>query len=96
MKKDGVIKILESLKQSVRQQYKAEIKGVFGSYVKGKDKKGSDIDILVDFYRGASLLDLVGLSLFLERKLKHKVDVVPRCSVRKELKKGILKETIFL
>lgn len=96
MKKDGILKTLESLKECVRKQYKAEIRGVFGSYVRGKAKRGSDIDILVDFYRGASLLDLVGLSSFLEKKLKRKVDIVPRSSIRKELKKEILKEAIFL
>lgn len=96
MKKNGILKTLESLKECVRKQYKAEIKGVFGSYVRGEAKRGSDIDILVDFYRGASLLDLVGLSSFLEKKLKHKVDIVPRSSIRQELKKEILKEAIFL
>lgn len=96
MKRDGILKTLESLKECVRKQYKAEIRGVFGSYVRGKAKRGSDIDILVDFYRGASLLDLVGLSSFLEKKLKRKVDIVPRSSIRKELKKEILKEAIFL
>jgi len=96
MKKDTMLKILEELKESVKQRYKAEIRGVFGSYVRGEAKRGSDIDILVDFYRGASLLDLVGLSSFLEKKLKRKVDIVPRSSIRKELKKEILKEAIFL
>mgnify|MGYP001562756536 CR=1 FL=1 len=96
MKKDGIFETLENLRERVRQQYKAKIMGVFGSYVKGEMKRGSDIDILVDFYRGASLLDLVGLSSFLEKKLKHKVDVVSRSSLRQELKRDILKETIFL
>ncbi|MFH1440488.1 MAG: hypothetical protein ABIH18_00370 [Candidatus Omnitrophota bacterium] len=39
MKKNEILKILGSLKGIVRQQYKAEIAGVFGSYVKGKAKK---------------------------------------------------------
>lgn len=39
MNKNEIIKILGSLKEIVRQQYKAEISGIFGSYVKGKAKK---------------------------------------------------------
>jgi len=96
MKKDGILKTLESLKECVRKQYKAEIRGVFGSYVRGKAKRGSDIDILVDFYRGADLFDLVGLSTFLEKKLKRKVDIVSQAALRKELKDEILKETVYI
>lgn len=76
--------------------YKAEIKGIFGSYVTGKMKTSSDIDILVDFYKGADIFDLVGLSLFLEAKLKHKVDIVPQASLRREIKETVLKETFYI
>ena len=96
MKKDGIIKILGNLKESIRQQYKAKIMGVFGSYVKGESKKGSDIDILVNFEEEADLFDLVALSLFLEKKLKHKVDIVPQSSLREEIKESILKEAVYI
>ena len=96
MKKDGILKILISLKDNIRRQYKAEIKGIFGSYVKGEARKGSDIDILVDFNEEADLFDLVGLSLFLERKLKQKVDIVPRESLRKEIKENVLREAVYI
>ncbi len=96
MKKDEIIKILISLKDNIRRQYKAEIKGVFGSYVKGEAKKGSDIDILVDFNEKADLFDLVALSLFLDRKLKRKVDIVPRESLRKEIRESVLREAVYI
>ena len=96
MKKDEILKILISLKDSVRRQYKAEIKGIFGSYVKGEAKKGSDIDILVDFNEKADLFDLVALSLFLDRKLKRKVDIVPRESLRKEIRESVLREAVYI
>lgn len=96
MKKDGVLKVLKGLKTEVKRKYKAELRGVFGSYVKGKVKKDSDIDILVDFEERADLLDLTGLALFLQEKLKRKVDVVPARSLREELRKNILTETIYL
>ena len=96
MKKNGILKILASLKENVRQQYKAEIRGVFGSYVRGEAKKNSDIDILVNFKEEADLFDLVNLSLFLEKKLKHKVDIIPQASLREEIKEGILKEAVYI
>jgi predicted nucleotidyltransferase len=51
--------------------------GIFGSTVKRESKRRSDIDILLILKR-----DLVGLSLFLERRLKQKVDVVPKRTLR--------------
>lgn len=70
--------------------------GVFGSYVRGEQKRGSDIDILVKFDEGATLIDFVGLSIYLENKLKIKVDIVPIDSIREEIRDKILKEAIFL
>lgn len=65
---------------------------LFGSLVRGELKKASDIDILVSFRAGKSLLDLVRLETELEKILKHKVDVVTYASLHPLLKDIILKE----
>ncbi len=96
MSTSEILHILNGLKQEVRQRYKAEIKGIFGSYVRAEKKKESDIDVLVEFDEGANLLDLTGLSLFLEEKLNCRVDVVPESAIRKEIKDSILKEAAYL
>ncbi len=41
--------------------------GIFGSYARGEQKKSSDIDILIKFKEGKSLLDLARLELILEK-----------------------------
>lgn len=91
-----ILNILSDLKTEIRHRYKAKIKGIFGSYVKGEQREGSDIDVLIEFDEGANLLDLTGLSLFLEEKLNCHVDIVPESSIRKEIEESILKETIYL
>lgn len=96
MHKDTILKILTKVKGTVKQEYNADIKGIFGSYLTGKEKRGSDIDVLVDFSKGADLLDLVGLALFLEKRLKRKVDIVPRDSLRKEIKASVLRQAVYL
>lgn len=96
MKKSGVIKILTSLKDGVKRQYRAEIRGIFGSYVTGRAKKTSDIDILVNFDAEADMFDLIDLSSFLEKKLKRKVDIVPQDALRKEIRESVLREAIYL
>ena len=89
-----ILAALRELKEEAGRKYKAELKGIFGSYARGEENPGSDLDVLVEFTEGANLLDLVGLSLFLEEKLHCSVDVVPQSALRKELKSDILKEAV--
>ena len=92
----SVLTTIRSLKDQVRQNYKAEIKGIFGSYVHGDQTSQSDIDVLVEFDHGVDLFDFVGLSQFLEERLSCKVDIVPLSSLREEIKASVLKEAIYL
>ena len=48
---------------------------VFGSTVRGEDKEGSDLDLLVDTLPGATLFDLGGLQCDLEDLLGVPVDI---------------------
>jgi len=89
-------KILSQCKEEIKKEFKVKEIHLFGSFVRGEAKKKSDVDVLVDFKEGADLFDLIGLSLYLEKKLKKKVDVVPKRALRKEIKSSILKEAIPL
>lgn len=91
---EGIKKTLKSLDGEIRKEYRAEIIGVFGSYVRGEQKEVSDLDILVRFTEGATLFDFVGLADFLEEKLHLKVDIVPERAVREELKEQIFRDLI--
>ncbi|MBN1355378.1 nucleotidyltransferase domain-containing protein, partial [bacterium] len=70
--------------------------GIFGSWVKNKQKSRSDIDILARFEKPISLLTLVAIEIQLKKLLKTKVDLVPESDLRPELKNGIIEETIFV
>lgn len=50
---------------------------IFGSFVKGEQKRRSDIDIAIEFERNSekSLLDLVRIENELRKVFKRKVDV---------------------
>jgi predicted nucleotidyltransferase len=69
---------------------------LFGSIVKGEETKDSDIDILVEFEPGRSLLDLAGLKAELERILNRKVDVVTYRSLHPLLRDQILTEQVVI
>jgi uncharacterized protein len=55
---------------------------VFGSVARGEARPDSDLDLLVDFEPGASLLDHVGLFQDLEELLGVGVDVVTRSALK--------------
>ena len=96
MRKGAILEVLEEVKNEAREKYKAEIKGIFGSYARGDETQDSDLDLLVDFEETADLFDLVGLSLFLEEKLNCKVDVVSQNSLREEIRPYVLGEIVYL
>jgi len=96
MVKQEIIKVLQELKDEIKRRYKAEIKGIFGSYVRGEQKENSDVDILVEFFEGATLFDFVGLADYIESKLNLKVDIVPVDTIREEIKNTVLKEAVYL
>lgn len=64
----------------------------FGSLARGELKKDSDIDILVNFKKDKTLLNLIGLKLELQEKLGRNVDVLTYNGINPRLKKIILNE----
>ncbi|MDD2722873.1 MAG: nucleotidyltransferase family protein [Methylovulum sp.] len=90
---------LQQQRQSIldiAKHYHAVNVRVFGSVIRGEERDDSDIDLLVDFLPGTTLLDQVGLSLALSDVLERKVDVVSERSLNKPLSKRILKEAVLL
>jgi len=96
MKAESILTTIKSLKDQIKRNYKAEIKGIFGSYVRNEQTSHSDIDILAEFQQDADLFDFVGLSQFLEERLSCKVDVVPIESLREEVKSYVLREALYI
>jgi predicted nucleotidyltransferase len=68
--------------------------GIFGSYARGEQKKGSDLDLLVEISRNASLIDFVRLKLALEKAAGKKVDLVEYKAIKPAIKNGICREEL--
>ena len=69
---------------------------MFGSIIRGEQKKRSDIDILVEFEEVPDLLKFINMERYLTRLLKKKVDLVEKTAIRSELKEIILNEVIYI
>ena len=96
-KLNEIIEQIRSLRKEIKEKYKAEVIGIFGSYVRGEETKKSGLDVLVKFYDGATLFDLVGLTLFRDEKLGiKKVDVVSERALQPEIEKYIQEEVVYI
>ena len=80
----------------IAAQYGARRVRLFGSVVRGEAEEGSDVDVLVDFEPGRSLLDQVGFEQDLEALLGRKVDVVVEGGISPYLEDRILREAVPL
>ena len=65
---------------------------VFGSYARGEESMNSDIDLIADFTRRKSLLDLVRIEREFSHRLGRPVDLVTENSLSPYLRDRILAE----
>lgn len=95
---DEIKKKLVELKPLLQEKYKVKEIGIFGSWVKGKQKRKSDIDILVEFEEnsGISLLDFIEIEEYLSKELAIKVDLVEKRALKPYIGKIILREVVYL
>ena len=93
---EEVKSILEDHKSEVMQKYRVREIGIFGSFVRGEQKRGSDVDILVTFAGIPDVFRYMELEDYLRKLLGKKVDLVRKEAIRPELKKRILKEAVYI
>ena len=94
-----MVKELENIKNKILpilKKYNIKKAGIFGSYVRGEQKKRSDVDILVEVKKEMGLFEFIELKNTLEKAVKRKIDLVEYNCIRKELKENILSEEIPL
>ena len=93
---EEIKKKLEELKPSLKEKFKMKSIGIFGSYLRGEEKKGSDLDILIEFDESASLslLDFIRLEYYLGEELGVKVDLVEKSTLKPRIGKHILEEVV--
>lgn len=80
----------------VLKRYKVRRAGIFGSLAHGQLKPGSDVDVLVEMPKKASLLDLSGLKTELEETTGREVDVVEYEAIKPAIKERVLAEQIYI
>jgi len=90
---DSILKFLEDHRTTLRDMGVTRI-GVFGSYVRGEQREGSDVDFLLslDHWTWAKWMDVWN---FLEDELGLKVDLIPEKDLREEIRDQVLSEVQY-
>jgi uncharacterized protein len=82
---------------ALREHYGVRFMGIFGSYVRGEQRRGSDLDLLVEFDdRPLTLLQFIALEHYLSDLLEVKVDLVERSTLKPTIGRNILAEVVPL
>lgn len=76
----------------LREKYGVNTIELFGSYVRAEQTRKSDLDILITFSKPYNLWELIDVKEFLTKKLRVKVDLIPKDSIKPMLKEQILQE----
>lgn len=69
---------------------------LFGSFARGEQKKGSDIDILVTFDDGVGLFKYASMQSDLENILDKEVDLVSEASLFPWVKESVFNDRILI
>ena len=93
---NAIKEILKQNKEELKDKYKIKKIGVFGSYVRGEEKKRSDIDILVEFSEPVGLFEFMDMEEYLEKLLGVKVDLVSKKALKPRIGQHILKEVVYI
>jgi len=86
--------ILEANKDNLKEKYKIKTIGIYGSLVRGEQKRRSDIDILVDFEVTIGFFKFLEMEEYLSELVGTKVDLVSRKALKPRIGKYILQEVI--
>ena len=70
----NILKKIEE-KKSLLKKFGVKKIGLFGSFVRGEQKKNSDVDFLVEF-KDVDFDNYIELMVLLEKLLKRKIDLV--------------------
>jgi predicted nucleotidyltransferase len=85
---------LRAMLPELRERYPVAGLGVFGSYARGEQREGSDLDLLVDFDGPIGIFGFLDLEEEIGRRLGARVEMVTRPALRPYIKETILRDVV--
>lgn len=94
--REDVLTRLRAELPHLQQRWKVNRLGVFGSYARGDETDGSDLDLLVTFSEKPDLFEYVALERYLEDALGLSVDVGMPSELRSSIRARVEEEVEYL
>ena len=69
---------------------------IFGSYARNEATPNSDLDLIVEFPEGTSLIDHIGIEFELSEALNMKIDLLSQNGISPYIKDQIMKEAVVI
>lgn len=93
--RDEVLKSLAGCKSKFQSRYKISKLALFGSYARGEQTEGSDVDVLVEVDPSIGL-DFVTLAEKIEEEIGLPTDVVSSGAVKPRYRRVIESDLIYV
>ena len=87
--------ILRKNRDKLLKEYNIKSIKIFGSYVEGRQKKTSDIDLIVEFKKVPTFIELIKIEEEISKLLDTKVDLLTEEGISPYLKPYIKKVNIL-
>ena len=91
------LKLKKSIMQAVKKcSFKKDIKKIslFGSYVNGKPREDSDVDLLIEFYPAAKIgfFNFIGIKEEIEKFVGKHIDLLTPDALSEYFRKDVLRQ----
>lgn len=93
---EEIKRLIKQNEESLRLQYGVKKIGIFGSFVKGAQKIGSDLDILIEFEKPVGFVKFMRLENKLSELAGVKVELVTKNALKPHIGQHILQEVIYV
>ncbi len=94
LNKQKIIRLINQNIEELKQRYPIKSIALYGSYARGEQDSSSDIDLLVDFTQPIGM-EIIDLTLDMEKILNSKVDIVTYNAIKNRLFKYIKDELVY-
>lgn len=93
---EDIKNILNGHKKELQTKFRVKNIGVFGSYVRGENKRDSDLDLLVEFEEPVGLFVFMDLEDYIEDLVHTKIDLVSAKALKPRIGKKVFKEVVYI
>jgi len=94
--REEILRILKDELPHLKEKYGIRKIGIFGSYSRGEQNIGSDVDLLVEFEKPIGFFRFLAVEDYIEERLGVKAELVTEDALKPRMKPHVLEEVIYV